>query len=67
MLYLSVYQLIKLHICGQTVIGKQLEACRKSKDLSEKVQIADGINDEFCEAEYSAVHFDLTVVMKMVQ
>jgi len=67
MLYLSVYQLIKQHICGQTAIGKQLEACRKPKDLSEKIQIAEGISDDFCEAEYSAVHFDLNVVMRMVQ
>lgn len=67
MLYLSVYQLIKQHICGQTAIGKQLEACRKPKNLSEHIRIADGIKDEFCEAEYSAVHFDLVVVMKMIQ
>ena len=52
---------------GQTPIGKQLEACRKPKELSEHIQIAEGIKDEFAESEYSAVHFDLTVVMKLVQ
>ena len=67
MLYISVYQLIKQHICGQTEFGKQLEACRRPKELSEHIQIAEGIKDDFNEAEFSAVHFDLSVVMRMVQ
>jgi hypothetical protein len=34
MLYLSVYQLIKAHITGNTSIGKALMATRKTRELT---------------------------------
>ena len=66
MLYLSVYQLIRYHICNSTDLGKELVVSKKPKGLSEHVLIAEGINDEHQEAEYSAVHFDIDVVMKVI-
>lgn len=66
MLYISVYQLIKHHIENCTEWGKKLEACRKSKDLSSAVLVAEGIKDEFNEAAYSAVHFSFTTVVDMI-
>jgi hypothetical protein len=67
MLYLSVYQLIRMHVKKQTPIGKLLAASKKPKALNEKVKLVDGIRDEFEEEVYSAVHFDMDLVMSMVQ
>lgn len=67
MLYLSVYQLIRQHIKNQTAIGKLLAASKKPKTLNDKIKIADGVKDEFEEAIYSAVHYDMDIVMNMVQ
>lgn len=64
MLYLSVYQLIKAHICGNTEIGKKLIATRKHKKLTE---LAKHNMDGFQESEYSAVHYDMELVIKLVQ
>lgn len=67
MLYLSVYQLIRQHITNQTPIGKLLAASKKPKALNDKVKVAEGIKDEFEEAIYSAVHYDIEIVMNMVK
>jgi hypothetical protein len=67
MLYLSVYQLIRMHVKKQTPIGKLLAASKKPKALNEKVKLVDGIRDEFEEEVYSAVHYDMDLVMSMVQ
>lgn len=64
MLYLSVYQLIKAHILGDTEIGKALVATRKHKDLTKEVKSS---KDSFQETEYSAVHFDMDLVFKLIQ
>lgn len=64
MLYLSVYQLIKAHILGDTEIGKALVATRKNKDLTKEVKSSE---DSFQETEYSAVHFDMDLVFKLIQ
>jgi len=64
MLYLSVYQLIKQHIEDETPQGKALIASRKPKTLSIGVS---GIKDDFNEAEYSAVHFDLHLVIDLIR
>jgi len=66
MLYLSVYQLIRMHVKKQTPIGKLLAASKKPKALNEKVKLVDGIH-EFEEEVYSAVHYDMDLVMSMVQ
>jgi len=64
MLYLSVYQLIKAHITGNTDIGKALMATRKHKNLTQE---AKSNADNFQEFEYSAVHFDMELVVKLIQ
>lgn len=46
--------------------GKKLEACRKARDLSAAVVMAEGIKDEFDEAQYSAVHFDFKCVIDLI-
>jgi len=63
MLYLSVYQLIKAHIKKCTEIGKALQASKKPKALSAQTKA----NDSFQEHEYSAVHFDMELVIKLIQ
>lgn len=66
MLFISVYQLIKQHITQSTEWGKKLEATRQTRELSQNILVAEGIKDEFEEAEYSAIHFDFKTVMDMV-
>lgn len=67
MLYFSVYQLIRQHIQDCTEWGKKLLASKKPRQLNEAVRLLDGAEDEFEEAEYSAVHFDMKVVLAMLQ
>jgi len=64
MLYLSVYQIIKAHITSNTEIGKQLLASKKTKLLA---KANDGIMDYYQESQYSAVHYDMKLVIKMIQ
>jgi len=66
MLYISVYQLIKQHCEQSTEWGKKLEASRKDRELSSAVVMAEGIKDEFDEAKYSAVHFDMACVVALI-
>jgi len=61
MLYLSVYQLIKHQIQKCTPLGKELEASRKPRGL-----IADNAADELNEDEFSAVHFDMSIVIRLI-
>lgn len=58
MLYLSVYQLIKQHIEGNTSFGQQLNACYNPKTLSETALVAQGLSDETGESTYNPVHYD---------
>lgn len=53
MLYISVYQLIKDHICKKTEWGQKLQASRKARDLIPEIACEGGD-----EAMYSAVHYD---------
>ena len=62
MLYISVYQVIKQHIEGNTAFGKRLLATKKPKEIMLQSQT----KDEFGEAEYSAVHFDLDLIMELL-
>lgn len=65
MLYMSVYQLIKQEICAETELGRALVASKRQKVLDFGAVAKDV--DPFEEAEYSAVHFDQTLVMQLVQ
>ena len=61
MLYLSVHQSIKHNILSKTAIGKELLSSMKPKSLIKSVE------ESSLESEYCAVHFDLRVVIKMLQ
>jgi hypothetical protein len=62
MLYLSAYQVIRQNIEDLTEWGKKLLATKKSKDIVLQTQT----KDEFAEAEYSAAHFDLDMVIALL-
>lgn len=64
MMYLSVYQMIKQAIQSQSATGKALVASRKTKPLAES---AVAQSDEFQEDQFSAVHYDMELVIKMIQ
>jgi len=66
MLYLSVYQLIKEQISKNTKLGQALAASKKPKALV-NLNPTGAPRDAFEEAEYSAVHFDLPIVMQLIQ
>ncbi len=61
MLYMSVYQLIKQEICAETALGRALLSSRRQKGM-DFGPVAKDV-DPFEEAEYSAVHFDQTLIM----
>jgi len=63
MLYISVYQTIKQHIENSTHFGKRLLATKKPKDIKLQTQA----KDEFLEVDYSAVHFDLDIVVDLIK
>lgn len=63
MVYLSAYQLIRQHIEEGTEFGKRLLATKKTRDIVLHTQT----KDEFCELEYSAAHFDLDLVIELLQ
>jgi len=62
-MYLSVYQLIKEHVDKGSSYGKRLMATKKTKGID--LRMLDG-KDEHQEEDYSAVHFDLDLVVDMV-
>jgi len=64
MLYISVYQLIKKEIENNTQLGKELTATRRTKPLS--LKMAAGQEDPYDEEQYSAVHFDQALVIRLV-
>ena len=64
MLYMSVYQLIKREILAETDLGRALEQSRRDKELN----FGRGtITDPFEEGKYSAAHFDLPLVVTLLQ
>jgi hypothetical protein len=63
MLYLSVYQLIKNSIENNSAIGQQLSKSYKPKELTQ--QIVDS-HDEFNESTFSAVHYDMNIVIRLI-
>lgn len=64
-MYISVYQLIKNHIETGTNYGKRLLTTKKTKGIDVRVTETTG-KDDFLEEEYSAVHFDLDLVVELV-
>jgi len=66
MLYISVYQLIRQHIQESTAWGKKLVAAKRPKALNDAVRLGEGLDDEYEEAEYSAAHFDMKVVLELL-
>lgn len=48
-------------------MGKALEASRKQKMLNDGAKCLDGAEDEYEEEMYSAAHFDLKCVLKLLQ
>lgn len=63
MIYISAYQVIKHHIEQKTEWGKKLEASKKKKSIDNALLI----RDEFKEAQYSPVHFDIVMVMTLLK
>jgi hypothetical protein len=63
LIYISVYQLIKQHIENNTAYGKRLLATKKQRDIKLQTQA----KDEFMEVDYSAVHYDLDLVVELVK
>ena len=63
MIYISAYQVIKNHIEQGTEWGKKLIASKKEKTIDEQLLG----RDEFKEAEYSPVHFDVISVMTLLK
>lgn len=63
MIYVSVYQLIRQHISEGTAFGKRLQATKKPRAIVLNTQT----KDEFDEAEFSAAHFDLPLVVELIK
>jgi len=63
LLYISVYQLIKQHIEKKTPLGLQLMAKKKPRNIRLQTQL----KDDFNEIDYSAVHFDLDLVVQLIK
>jgi hypothetical protein len=66
MLYLSVYQSIRTNITNNTPIGKELLASKKTKSMV-KIVTDEEVQDMYEEGLYSAVHYDIRIVIKMIQ
>lgn len=67
MLYLSVYQLIKKEITSCSAMGKELMLSKKTKKMAftQGDEIACAAEEED-EKNFSAVHFDQDLVMKLI-
>lgn len=63
LIYISVYQLIRKHIKNNTEFGRRLLATKKAREIKLNAEA----KDEFEEACYSAIHFDLPLVLKLVK
>ena len=66
MLYMSVYQLIKNEISAETGLGRALVQSKREKSMDFGSAGAES-EDPFSEATFSAVHYDQTLVMQLVQ
>lgn len=66
MVYLSVWQLIKEHITKHTPFGIRLQDSCEERKLSEAFTQV-GVVDAADEMQYTAVHYDISIVMEMLQ
>jgi hypothetical protein len=66
MLYLSVPQLIGENIKNNTALGQKLTKSKQDKELIEAFNSI-GVQDPHDEAQFSAAHFDTSVVMEVIQ
>ena len=62
MIYVSAYQVIRENIENNTEWGKKLKACQTFKAIDSSLNV----RDQFQEAQYSPVHFDLKVVFELL-
>lgn len=65
MLYLSVHQLIREHIRNNTSMGTRLLLSRQQRSMSAAFHQV-GVMDAHDEMQYSAVHFDVHLVMELL-
>jgi hypothetical protein len=63
MIFISAYQVIREHVTNNTAWGKRLIAGKKSKAIDASLQV----RDEFNEAEFSPVHFEIADVMQLLK
>ena len=63
MIYISAYQVIKQHITSKTAWGVKLLANQRPRGIVSSVHV----KDDFQEADFSPVHFDLTTVMQLLK
>jgi len=63
MVYISAYQVLKHHVQSNTEWGKKLTATRCTKEISPDLMV----RDEFNEAMYSPIHYDLPLVMQLLK
>ena len=63
MLYISAYQIIKQHITQKTEWGEKLLKSKRERDVVDQIKVA----DDFKEAEFSPVHYDLHNVMLLLK
>lgn len=62
LVYISVYQMIKQHVEDRTDFGRRLLATKKPRVITLQTQA----KDEFSEAEFSAAHFELDLVIELI-
>jgi hypothetical protein len=65
MCYISVHQLIREEITKGTAMGKELLKSRSQRNLSTAFQRVSMV-DKNDEMQFSAVHFDIQLVMKLL-
>lgn len=65
MLYVSVYQILKAEIEADTEMGQALMLSRREKQLNFGATAM--LTDQYSEKVYSAVHFDIPLVMQLLQ
>ena len=64
MLYMSVYQLIREEINAETELGRALQQSYREKQLNFGAAV---MLDAFQEEKFSAVHYDMPLVMQLLQ
>ena len=63
LIYISVYQIIRKNIEGNTEFGRKLLETKKPREI----KINSQTKDEFQEADFSAIHYDFPLVIKLIK